>query len=587
MRRGDPAMGKVLGAVEWQVQHFEDLPVLVVACLRRGRGAVAPAAPDRRHQLLRVDLPERPEPACWRRAPGLGASLITLPLLSAVAARRTLGLPMAVQPACIVPLGWPRAATARRPAARWATSSTSTDSATSPGSRAEEGSLMDTPSFGTCPDHVRPLRDRVYDFMTERVEPAEEALHRGDEESGALLRKLQQEAKDEALWALGHPTELGGGGLPFLDYVYVNEVQGRCEFGQIALGTYTLQDSLMLHKYASVEWRDRYLQPLVQSEISPSFAMTEPAVASSDPTQLQTRAVLDGDEWVINGRKWFTTGANRAAYTTVMCRTEDDDVSPYLAFSMIVVPTDTPATHIVRETPVLGIRGGHCEVEYRDVRVPAANLLGPRGHGFVIAQERLGPGRIFHCMRWLGQAQRAFDLLCRRLNERTAFGEPLAAKQLMQQHVFESYAEIQACRLLTLHAAHAIDRGDQARGRDRGHQGGRRPHAAQRDRPGHPGVRRRRPDRRHALSHMYRGPLRTDLRRTRRGARHHHGPPDPEGVPGRRSAGLGVRHPLRRGGRTPSLPLDGLLDGRWQAEVLAGRQTSSTRWTSPMALGSP
>jgi alkylation response protein AidB-like acyl-CoA dehydrogenase len=130
---------------------------------------------------------------------------------------------------------------------------------------------------------------------------------------------------------------------------------------------------------------------------------------------------------------------------------------------MIVVPTDTPGYHIVRETPVLGIRGGHCEVEYRDVRVPAANLLGPRGHGFVIAQERLGPGRIFHCMRWLGQAQRAFDLLCRRLNERTAFGEPLAAKQLMQQHVFESYAEIQACRLLTLHAAHAIDRGDQAR----------------------------------------------------------------------------------------------------------------------------
>jgi acyl-CoA dehydrogenase len=318
-------------------------------------------------------------------------------------------------------------------------------------------------SFGTCPDHLQPLRDRVYEFMTQRVEPAEEVLHRGDEESGALLRSLQKEAKAEGLWALGHPEELGGGGLPFLDYVYINEVQGRSEFGQLALGTYTLQDSLMLHKYASDEWRERYLEPLVQSEISPSFAMTEPAVASSDPTQLQTRAELDGDEWVINGRKWFTTGANRAAYTTVMCRTEDDDVSPYLAFSMIVVPTDNPGYHIVRETPVLGIRGGHCEVEYRDVRVPSANLLGPRGHGFVIAQERLGPGRIFHCMRWLGQAQRAFDLLCRRLNERTAFGEPLAAKQLMQQHVFESYAEIQACRLLTLHAAHAIDRGDQAR----------------------------------------------------------------------------------------------------------------------------
>ena len=320
-----------------------------------------------------------------------------------------------------------------------------------------------TTSLGTCPDHVRPLRDRVHQFMVERVEPAEDVLHGGDDDARAQLRALQAEAKAEGLWALGHPAELGGGGLPFLDYVYVNEVQGRSEFGQIALGTFTLQDSLMLHKYALPEWRERYLAPLVQAEISPSFAMTEPEVASSDPTQLQTRAVLDGDEWVINGRKWFTTGANRAAYTTVMCRTEDESAGAHAAFSMIVVPTDTPGYTIVRETPVLGIRGGHCEVEYRDVRVPAANLLGERGHGFVIAQERLGPGRIFHCMRWLGQAQRAFDLLCRRLNSRTAFGEPLAAKQLMQQHVFESYAEIQACRLLTLHAAHAIDRGEQAR----------------------------------------------------------------------------------------------------------------------------
>jgi acyl-CoA dehydrogenase len=322
---------------------------------------------------------------------------------------------------------------------------------------------MTTTSLGTVPEHIRPLRDRVYEFMVDRVEPAEEVLHRGDDESRALLKELQAEAKAEGLWALGHPAELGGGGLPFLDYVYVNEVQGRSEVGQLALGTFTLQDSLMLHKYAPPEWRERYLAPLVQADISPSFAMTEPDVASSDPTQLQTRAVLDGDEWVINGRKWFTTGANRAAYTTVMCRTEDESAGAHAAFSMIVVPTDTPGYTIVRETPVLGIRGGHCEVEYRDVRVPAGNLLGERGHGFVIAQERLGPGRIFHCMRWLGQAQRAFDLLCRRLNTRTAFGEPLAAKQLMQQHVFESYAEIQACRLLTLHAAQAIDRGEQAR----------------------------------------------------------------------------------------------------------------------------
>ncbi|GII03441.1 acyl-CoA dehydrogenase family protein [Planobispora takensis] len=312
------------------------------------------------------------------------------------------------------------------------------------------------------PDSVRPLRDAVHAFMTERVEPAEAVLHGGGPEAGELLRDLQAEAKKEGLWALGHPAGLGGGGLPFLDYVYVNEVQGRSEFGQLALGTFTLQDSLMLHEFAGPEQRERFLAPLVRAEIWPSFAMTEPEVSSSDPTQLRTSAVLDGDEWVINGHKWFTTGANRAAYTTVMCRTEPD-APPHLAFSMILVPTDTPGYTIVRDTPVLGLDGGHCEVRYENVRVPAGNLLGPRGQGFVIAQRRLGPGRIFHCMRWLGQAQRAFDLMCRRLHDRSAFGQPLANKQLMRQHVFDSYAEIQSARLLTLHAAHAIDRGEDAR----------------------------------------------------------------------------------------------------------------------------
>ncbi|GAA3845901.1 acyl-CoA dehydrogenase [Sphaerisporangium flaviroseum] len=312
------------------------------------------------------------------------------------------------------------------------------------------------------PDSVRPIRDAVHAFMIERVEPAEKVVHQGGEPTAALLRDLQRQAKKEGLWALGHPKELGGGGLPFLDYVYVNEVQGRSELGQLALGTFTLQDSLMLHRYANAAQRERFLVPLVQAEIWPSFAMTEPEVSSSDPTQLRTTAVLDGDEWVINGHKWFTTGADRAAYTTVMCRTEPD-AAPHMAFSMILVPTDTPGYVIVRDTPVLGIEGGHCEVRYEDVRVPAQNLLGPRGQGFVIAQERLGPGRIFHCMRWLGQAQRAFDLMCRRLHERTAFGRPLADKQLMRRHVFDSYTEIQAARLLTLNAAHAIDRGEQAR----------------------------------------------------------------------------------------------------------------------------
>jgi alkylation response protein AidB-like acyl-CoA dehydrogenase len=312
------------------------------------------------------------------------------------------------------------------------------------------------------PDHVRPIRTDVLRFMTELVEPMEHELHADGIGPGGRLAELQAEAKARGLWALGHPTDLGGGGLPFMDYVFVNEVQGRSTFGQFALGSFTLQDSLMLHRHASGPQKERWLRPLVDGDIWPSFAMTEPAVASSDPTQLQTSAELTAGEWVLRGMKWFTTGAASAAYTAVMCRTEPD-APPHRAFSIILVPTDTPGYQIVRDTPVLGVHGGHYEVVYDDVRVPEENLLGGRGEGFAIAQERLGPGRIFHCMRWLGQAQRAFDLMCERLNSRSAFGEPLAAKQLMQQHVFESYAEIQACRLLTLQAARAMDRGEQAR----------------------------------------------------------------------------------------------------------------------------
>ena len=313
------------------------------------------------------------------------------------------------------------------------------------------------------PEHVRPIRERVRRFVEERVYPVESLLdERADAEAQAVMRRLMAEAKAEGLWALGHPAEIGGQGLPFMDYVFVNEVIGRSEHAMVALGTHSLQDSIMLDLHASPAWRERYLKRLVAGEVFPSFAMTEPDVASSDPTQLQTSAVLDGDHWVINGRKWFTTGADRAAYTTVMVRTEPQ-APPHQAFSMIVVPTDTPGYRIVRETPVLGMRGGHCEVAYEDVRVPRENLLGPRGQGFIIAQQRLGPGRIFHCMRWLGQAQRAFDLMCERANQRVAFGSTLGEKQQVQRMIFDTAAEIQACRLLTLDAARKLDRGDPAR----------------------------------------------------------------------------------------------------------------------------
>jgi alkylation response protein AidB-like acyl-CoA dehydrogenase len=313
------------------------------------------------------------------------------------------------------------------------------------------------------PEHVQPIRERVRRFIESEVYPAESVLdERGSDASRETMRGLMAKAKEQGLWALGHPKEIGGQGLPFLDYVYINEVVGRSELATVALGTHSLQDSIMLNLHASPKWRDAYLKPLVDGEVFPSFAMTEPDVASSDPTQLRTHAELDGDHWVINGHKWFTSGADRAAYTTVMVRTEPE-APDHDAFSMIVVPTDTPGYNIVRDVRVMGFYGGHCEVKYENVRVPAENLLGPRGAGFKIAQERLGPGRIFHCMRWLGQAQRAFDLLCDRANNRTAFGSALADKQQIQVMVFDSLAEIQASRMLTLAAAHKLDRGEQAR----------------------------------------------------------------------------------------------------------------------------
>ena len=306
------------------------------------------------------------------------------------------------------------------------------------------------------------IRAKVKDFIENEIYPKETELAKGTPESREMLGSLMQLAKDEKIWALGHPTDIGGGGMPFMEYVYVNEVIGRSSFAMVALGTHSLQDSIMLREFASPHWRDQYLEPLVQGEIFPSFGMTEPEVASSDPTQLQTTATLEDGVLRINGRKWFTTGAARAAYTTVMCRTELEAPS-HGAFSMIIVPTDNPGYKIVRETPVLGINGGHYEVEYDNVEVPEENLLGPRGQGFIIAQKRLGPGRIFHCMRWLGQAQRAFDLLCERMHERETFGTPLTKKQLLQKFVFDSACEIQASRHLTLDAAKRIDQGDDAR----------------------------------------------------------------------------------------------------------------------------
>jgi alkylation response protein AidB-like acyl-CoA dehydrogenase len=312
------------------------------------------------------------------------------------------------------------------------------------------------------------LRGRMRRFIDEEVIPAEPAFfeqqERGGFASATVLQPLREAAKAQGLWALGHPTEIGGGGVSFMDFVYLNEIIGRSELGQLAVGSVSMQDSIMLHRYGDEEQKARWLAPMVAGEIFPSVGLTEPEVAGSDPTLMQATARFDGDDVIVNAHKWFTTGANSAAFTTVFAETDPEAATRHRRFSAIIVPTDTPGYEIVRVIPTMGhTGGGHCEIRLTDVRVPATNLLGGRGEGFVIAQHRLGPGRIFHCMRWLGQAQRAFELMCARATTRYAHGSLLAEKGEIQRYVAESAAEIQSHRLMTLDAARRMDSGDEAR----------------------------------------------------------------------------------------------------------------------------
>ena len=310
--------------------------------------------------------------------------------------------------------------------------------------------------------------EQVRAIMHDRVLPNEAALDREDDNADALVAELQAEVRAAGLWAPHVPPEAGGSGTGFLDYAYLNEQIGRTLWGQLVFGCQAPDagNAEILHLFGTDEQKERWLPALVAGEIRSFFSMTEPEVPGSDPTTLRTRAVRDGDDYVIDGHKWFSSSAEGAAFGIVMAVT-DPDADPHRRASQIVVPADTPGVEIVRAIPTMGHRGRnwstHCEVTYTNVRVPAANLLGEQGAGFRIAQKRLGPGRIHHVMRWLGQMQRAFELMCTYALEREAFGEPLAQKQTVQNWIADSYAEIQACRLTTLDAAHKIDAGDEAR----------------------------------------------------------------------------------------------------------------------------
>jgi acyl-CoA dehydrogenase len=317
----------------------------------------------------------------------------------------------------------------------------------------------------TVPEEIQRLCDGVRRFMDDHIYPLEHAARGWKLDAGGpayppLIREVQHRAKALGYWAFHLPAEAGGAGIPFMYYVLVNEILGRSPLAPVCVGSQAPDsgNAEILWRHGSDEQKARWLRPLVDGEIRSCFSMTEPEVAGSDPKLLRTTAVRDGDHWVINGHKWFTSGAHGAAFAIVMAMTNPDDPNPYLRFSQIIVPTDTPGFRIERGIPVMGEDDNHhAEVRYEDCRVPVTNLLGSQGMGFVIAQERLGPGRIHHCMRWLGMAQRAFEMMCRYATEREVFGSTLARKANIQDWVADSRAEIQAARLMTLHAAWKID----------------------------------------------------------------------------------------------------------------------------------
>jgi acyl-CoA dehydrogenase len=321
--------------------------------------------------------------------------------------------------------------------------------------------------FNPSPE-VAQLRERVLDFMDAEIYPQErEVMEALDAEVGpgvpypANLAAIREKAKAEGLWNLFMPDERFGPGLANWEYGLLCEEMGRSPMAAPMAFNCSAPDTgnmEILAEHGTPEQRERWLEPLLEGRIRSCFSMTEPNVSGSDPTLLQARAELDGDEWVVDGHKWFTSGAMGAELAIAMVVT-DPDAHPYGRASMICVPTDSPGFELVRPISVMGHDAGpgHCEIRYEGCRVPKGNLLGERGAGFAIAQDRLGPGRIHHCMRAIGTAERAHEMMCRRANERSAFGGPLGDKQFVQESIAASRMEIDQARLLTLYAAWKMD----------------------------------------------------------------------------------------------------------------------------------
>ncbi len=312
---------------------------------------------------------------------------------------------------------------------------------------------------------IEGIRSTLRDFMAREVFPLERGLaNEGFKAMLPALAKARARARETGLWAAYVPESHGGAGLSLTEFAHMSEELGKSPIGHYVFNCQApdVGNIEILMEFGTDAQKERYLGPLVRGEIRSCFTMTEPEYAGSNPVWLGTTAVREGDEWVIRGHKWFSSSADGAAFAICMAVTDPEAAEPHRRASMILVPTSTPGFELIENLSVMGHRGGdwasHGEVAYHGARVPASNLLGEQGMGFAIAQMRLGPGRIHHCMRWIGICERAFDIQCRHAATRElAPGKPLGTKQMVQEWIATSRAEINAARLMVLHAAWRIE----------------------------------------------------------------------------------------------------------------------------------
>lgn len=307
--------------------------------------------------------------------------------------------------------------------------------------------------------------DKIRTFIREEVLPLEaDFLNRPYRELLPRLREKRNQVKAMGLWSPHLPKELGGQGFPLPDFARISEVLGYSPLGHYLFNCQApdVGNMEILMAFGTPEQKETWLLPLARGDVRSCFSMTEPEFAGSNPAWMETQARKDGGDYVIDGNKWFTSAADGAAFAIVMAITNPEAESPYARASQIIVPTNTPGFHRVRNTSIMGEAGedyvSHSEIVYKGCRVPQKNLLGQEGKGFEIAQLRLGPGRIHHCMRWIGICERAFEMMCQYAVTRLlAPGKPLGSRQIVQEWIAESRAEINASRLLVLQAAEKIE----------------------------------------------------------------------------------------------------------------------------------